>query len=429
MKRYLRILLILVTLFVASNTLIQSRESIPRAHADSLIQHIVIMVKENRTFDNMFGTFPGANGATTYDCKGQILPMNHEPDHLKADLGHTWQNATAAYDNGLMDKFCKNVDAKQYGIDVSDAQFLQADIPNYWQYAQNFALSDNFFSTILGPSFPNHIFTIAGEDDNVDGVVHNSKPRGSSGWGCDSPPQTRVEERNADNQITDVFPCFDFQTLGDLLDQAGITWKYYAPPQGVNGYSWSTYDTINHIRNGPDWTKNVVPYTQFASDAASGQLPQVSWLVQTGKISDHPPYSICKGENWTVSQINAIMGNPDEWASTAIILTWDDWGGFYDHVVPPQGPNPVIQYGFRVPAIVISPYAIPGYVDHTFFTFSSILKFVEDNWGLPSLTGLDGGSNDMMTSFNFNQQPLPPLVLQQRACPAAPNYPDMVFDD
>ncbi len=429
MKKCTRSLLILAMLFVASDTFIPPTESIPRTHADSLIQHIVIMLKENRTFDNMFGVFPGANGATTYNCKGQILPLNHEPDHLKTDLGHTWTNANKAYDNGLMDKFCVNSWSKQHGIDVSDAQFLQADIPNYWLYAQNFALSDNSFSTILGPSFPNHFFAIAGEDDNVDGLVHSSKSPGNSGWGCDSPPQTRVEERDQFNQVTDVFPCFDFQTLGDLLDQAGITWKYYAPPQGTNGYSWSTYDAINHIRNGPDWANNVVPYTQFASDAASGQLPQVSWLVQPGKTSDHPPYSICKGENWTVSQVNAIMGNQDEWASTAIILTWDDWGGFYDHVLPPRGPNPVIQYGFRVPAIVISPYSIPGYVDHTFYTFSSILKFVEDNWGLPSLTGLDGGSNDMQASFNFNQQPLPPLVLQQRTCPSAPNIPDIVIDD
>jgi len=226
-----------------------------------------------------------------------------------------------------------------------------------------------------------------------------------------------------------VYPCFVFHSLGDLLDQAETEQKYFRRSKGTNGYSWSTYDAINHIRNGPDWANNVVPYTQFASDAASGQLPQVSWLVQPGKTSDHPPYSICKGENWTVSQVNAIMGNQDEWASTAIILTWDDWGGFYDHVLPPKGPNPVIQYGFRVPAIVISPYSIPGYVDHTFYTFSSILKLVEDNWGLSSLTGLDGGSNDMQASFNFNQQPLPPLVLQQRTCPSAPNIPDIVIDD
>ncbi len=328
-----------------------------------------------------------------------------------------------------MDKFCANSSSRQNGIDISDAQFHQADIPNYWQYAQNFALSDNFFSTIMGPSFPNHLFAIAGEDNNVDGMLHNSKPGSNTGWGCDSPPSTRVEERNQFNQVTDVFPCFNFQTLGDLLDQAGLTWKFYAPSQGTKGYTWSTYDAINHIRNGPDWKNNVVPYTQFASDAANGQLPHVSWLVQPSNLSDHPPYSVCAGENWTVSQINAVMGNQQLWASTAIVLTWDDWGGFYDHVPPPRGPNPVIQYGFRVPTIVMSPDAIPGYVDHTFYTFSSILKFVEDNWGLPSLTGLDGGSNDMQASFNFNQQPLPPLVLQQRTCPSSPKIPDIVIDD
>jgi phospholipase C len=217
--------------------------------------------------------------------------------------------------------------------------------------------------------------------------------------------------------------------LGDLLDAAGLTWKFYAPSQKEFGYVWSTYDAINHIRNGPDWSKNVVPYTQFAQDAASGNLPNVSWLVQPGNISDHPPYSICRGESWTVSQINPIMGNPTLWASTAIFLTWDDWGGFYDHVAPPRGDNAVIQYGFRVPTIVISPYSQPGYVDNTFFTFSSLLKFVEDDFGLPSLTTLDGNSNDMFSSFNFTQQPLPPLPLQARTCPKASYVAPFAFDD
>ncbi len=429
-NRYYSMLAILIVLGAGVwNTFPGTTPSSRNAHAaqSNPIQHIVIMLKENRSFDTMFGTFPGANGATTYtDQYGHVYPLNHEPNHLDVDPGHTWKYANLAYDHGKMDKFSRNYGAHQFGIDVSDAQFYQSDIPNYWQYAQTFALDDNFFSTILGPSFPNHLFTIAGEDDNVDGVVHKNQ---GYGWGCDSPPGSTVEERDQFNHVSYVYPCFDFQTLGDLLDAANISWAFYAPPQGTSGYVWSTYDAIKHIREGQDWSKNVLPYKQFATDAASGQLPQVSWLVQPGRISDHPPYSECAGENWTVSQINAIMGNQTLWNSTAIILAWDDWGGFYDHVPPPRGPNLVIQYGFRVPAIIISPYAQPGYVDDTFYTMSSMLKFVEDMFGLPPLTGLDGGSNDMFNSFNFSQQPLPPLMLQTRNCPPTPNLPDITIDD
>lgn len=377
------------------------------------IRHIIIMDKENRTFDSMFGTFPGANGATTFTGPdGQVHPLTHQPDHLLRDIDHSPLAAHLAFDGGKMDRFSQIEGAIQTGIDLADSQLDQPDIPNYWSYAQTFTLDDAFFSSILGPSFPNHLFSIAGEDANVDtnpGVLR---------WGCDAPPATSVEQRAPDGTITRTFPCFDFQTLGDVLDARHISWKYYAPGLDQSGYIWSSFDAIRHIRFGPDWQSHVVSYSQFATDAASGTLPAVSWLVEPGGVSDHPPASICAGENWTVQQINAIMSNPAEWAHTAIILTWDDFGGFYDHVRPPPGPNPQIQYGFRVPAIIISPYARPGYVDHTVYTFSSMLKFIEDTFGLPSLTSLDGQANDLLNSFDFSQQPLPPLTLQQRTCPS-----------
>src|SRR5205823_1729220 len=141
------------------------------------------------------------------------------------------------------------------------------------------------------------------------------------------------------------------------------------------------------IRNGLDWNTHVVDFNQFTTDAAAGKLPAVSWLV--GGTGDHPPSSICQGEDWTVQRINAIMSNPTEWAHTAIILTWDDFGGFYDHVVPPKGPNPHSQYGPRVPALIISPYARPGFILHDFSTFSSLLKFAQSIYSLPALKGID----------------------------------------
>src|SRR5205807_2127363 len=134
-----------------------------------------------------------------------------------------------------------------------------------------------------------------------------------------------VEQRAPNGAVTRVYPCFNFQTMADVLDARHVSWKYYAPSQNQSGYVWSSFDAIKHIRFGPDWQNHVVNYTRFASDAASGALPTVSWLVEGGDVSEHPPHSICAGEDWTVQQINAVMGNRREWVRTAIILTWDDF--------------------------------------------------------------------------------------------------------
>ncbi|HEV2339429.1 MAG TPA: alkaline phosphatase family protein [Patescibacteria group bacterium] len=378
------------------------------------IQHIIIMDKENRTFDSMFGTFPGANGTTTYkDANGLSHPLNHQPVALLNDIDHSPNSAHLAYDNGRMDKFSQIRGAMQNGTDEADSQLLQSDISNYWKYAQNFTLDDNFFSTILGPSFANHFFTIAGQDNDVD-----ANPTSAGIWGCDSPANATVEERHANGTIQNVFPCFDnFQTVGDLLNAHSLSWKYYAPDQGTSGYIWSIYDAIKHIRETTQWQQHVVNYSQFAVDASSGNLPAVSWLVEPSNVSDHPPANICTGENWTVQQINAVMSNPALWANTVIILTWDDFGGFYDHVAPPKGSNGQIMYGFRVPAIIISPFAKRGFIDHTMYSFPSAEKLTENIFGLPQLTSLDGQADPFTGSLDMSQQPLSPVTLQARVCP------------
>ncbi|MBV9101743.1 MAG: hypothetical protein JOZ46_05830 [Candidatus Dormibacteraeota bacterium] len=384
-----------------------------RAMATSPLQHIVILMKENRSFDSMFGTFPGANGATTYpDPKGVVHPLNHQPDHLYHDIDHSHVASVRSYDNGKLDKFSLNSGAIQNGVDEADSQLYAGDIPNYWAYARHFTLADRFFSTVAGPSLPNHLFSIAGEDANVDSLI---SPSTGTSWGCDAASGTTVEERAPDGTVTHVFPCFDFPTMADLLDHSKLSWKYYVTP----GSQLQAYDAIRHIRYGADWTTHMADTSKFVSDVQSGNLPAVSWLVLPWNYSDHPGHSICVGENGVVADLNAVMANQSEWSSTAVFLTWDDFGGFYDHVVPPPGPNPQIGYGFRVPAIVISPYAKPGYVDDTMYSFPSMLKFIEDTYGLPSLTSFDGSSNDMFNAFNFSQTPQPPLPLQQRACPAA----------
>jgi phospholipase C len=173
-------------------------------------------------------------------------------------------------------------------------------------------------------------------------------------------------------------------------------------------------------------TRYLVPTEQFMTDAASGNLPTVSWIVTPAQYSEHPPASVCVGENWTVQMLNSLMQGPD-WSSTAVFLTWDDFGGFYDHVAPQQIDN--YGLGFRVPLLVISPYAKKGFIDHTQFEFSSMLRFAEDELGLPTLTNRDKGANNMMDAFDFSQNARPPLVLQQRACNVAFQYTNPNYDD
>jgi phospholipase C len=244
-----------------------------------------------------------------------------------------------------------------------------------------------------------------------------NNPSLGGAWGCDAPRKSTVKQLLPSGAVRETFPCFDMKTITDVLDSRHITWRYYAPSLGQGGYIWSSLDAIRHVRRSPEWTSNVVSYTQFAHDAAAGTLPAVSWLVPFPRGSDHPPFSICGGENWTVDQINAVMSNAEEWQHTAIVVVWDDFGGFYDHVAPPAGPNRSMQYGPRVPALIISPYARHAFVDHSFYTLSSLLKFADSVLGLPALRGMDPKPGNLMNAFDFSQTPLPPLTLATRSCP------------
>jgi len=385
------------------------------------IQHIVFFIKENRTFDNYFGQFPGANGATAgLTSTGATVPLLPAPDQEASDLCHYEQCALTGIDNGKMDMF-DQMPAVSQDFPAppnlrSYVQFSQSQIPNYWTYAGTFTLADNMFSSLWGPSFPNHLYTIAAQNA---GVIDNPSSSKEYAWGCDAQPGTTVPVLSANLQTTSsVFPCFDFQTLGDRIDAtqpSAITWKYYAPPIGESGFQWNAYDAVYHIRYGADWTLNFVNETQFISDALSGNLASVNWVVTPDDVSDHPPSSVCAGENDTVSRINAIMQGP-QWGATAIFLTWDDFGGYYDHVPPPQ----IYTYGLgmRVPLIVISPFAKPNNISHTQYSFESMLSFAENIFGLPPLLSTDTLANNISDSFDFNQNPLPPLILQQRTCPA-----------
>jgi phospholipase C len=424
-------------------------------HTASLpIKHVVFLVKENRTFDVYFGRFPGANGATTAKISdGGTIPIGPLYDVSSPDISHAWEAALIAYNDGGMDKF--DVASANAGI-IDDAgvplafQVAQStDIPNYWLLAQQFVLSDNFFSSLHGPSFPNHLYTIAAQSGGVrdnptwsadSSVAPKAAPGAQPGeaglepdditpinqtsgvWGCDALPRTKVPIIDEEGEVEEIYPCLDFQTLGDELDAAGISWKMYAPATGVDdagfqgsaGYIWTVYDAIRHMRDSPLWAAHVVTTDQFAIDAANGNLPAVSWISTPTPVSEHTPASVCAGENWTVSLLNALGGGPN-WNDTAMFITWDDFGGFYDHVAPQQ--LDIYGLGFRVPLLVVSPYAKQGVVDHTRGEFSSVLKFIETDFTLPPLTDRDKNSADMTQVFDFTQTPRALPTLTPRTCP------------
>jgi phospholipase C len=382
---------------------------IPAWGQSTAISHVVIIIKENRSFDHMFGTLTGVDGARKGKIKsGKTIPLSHAFDQVQ-NPAHTWRAAQLAMDHGKMDGF--NLENGCL-TDLCYTQYYCTDIPNYCSYADHYVIADKFFSSEPTGSYPNHQYLIASQANDV-----RDNPSGDGHvWGCDAPPGERVIVYDPiQKKGKPEFPCFDYATLADLLDKKQLSWRYYAAPPGDPGYEWSSYDAINHIRNGPDWESNVMDVSQFVSDALNGQLPAVTWVVPPALESEHPPAFMSVGENWTVQQVNAVMQGP-QWSSTAIFITWDDWGGFYDHVAPPK-----LDYfgaGIRVPLLVISPYVTPGRRYHKTATFDSLLAFVEANWHLHALTDRDAKANNLMDLFDFNTIPAaPPLILQPRTTP------------
>jgi phospholipase C len=387
------------------------------------IDHIIFVIKENRTFDTLFGQFPGADGATSgRTCDGGTVPIREATDVVR-DVPHSFLDGIAAIDGGKMDCF-ESAGYVQYG---------EKQIPNYWAYARRFVLADRFFSSVYGPTCVEHLWTFASQSDRF---ADCARP-GEFGTGhkefCDDPLETALsfpqldradqekvyaEEDRGPSGVDAVssyfrlrWPCSDVAVLPDLLERAGITWKEYRDPD----FDWvQPLRTVRHVRYSGMY-ENVVSVSRFLPDLRAGKLPQVMWVTPPYHQSDHPPVSLCSGENWFVEMMNAIMQSP-YWDSTAVVLTWDDFGGFYDHVAPPH--LDLYGLGPRVPAIVISPWAKHGYILHDETEFASVLRFIETVFGLPSLTQRDAHTNDMLDAFDFRQEPQAPLILDQRTCPA-----------
>jgi phospholipase C len=238
-------------------------------------------------------------------------------------------------------------------------------------------------------------------------------PKNFYDWGCGAPPGNTISlltEQGVLLPYAGPSPCLTYPTptMGDLMDAAGVTWKYYTPPyvEKTSGALWNAFAAISEVYNGPDWTTNVsMPECTIFTDITNGALPQVSWVVPEQKNSDHPggPNSIDNGPKWVGAVVDAV-GKSQYWNSTAIVITWDDWGGFYDHE-PPAFFDTMGGLGFRVPLIVVSPFVPKGEISHTQYEFGSILKFVEDTFALGSMRTTDVRATSIADMFDLHKAP------------------------
>jgi phospholipase C len=402
----------------------ETPDASPMSILGSHIKHIVVIVQENRSFDNIYAGFPGA-ATQSYGYWGTTKIPLHKVGFVIANRGqidmiHNWHSARVGWDGGKMDGFGDNT----FGTPTDQSQVKswpyaylnRAEVKPYWDMASQYVLSDHMFATMFGGSFTAHVDLISGTTDLKPKLSEVDWPN-QEPWGCDAPRGTTssvLAPGGEPQPGAGPFPCFtQFKTMADTLDAAHVTWKYYVPGirpaigSDPGGLVWSEFSAIKSVRHGPDWAKIVSPPTTVLADAAAGNLPQMTWVIPDFKDSDHSAGNSDEGPSWVAAVVNAIGKGPD-WNSTAIVIVWDDWGGWYDHLPPPQLDWKGL--GVRVPAIVISPFAKKGYVDHTQYEFSSILKLVEQTFnlpvvGAPSFGYTDTRATSMTDAFDFTQKP------------------------
>jgi phospholipase C len=374
------------------------------------IKHVVFLIMENRSFDDMFGRFPGADGTRVGDDHGTRRPLTKGSLQRAHDLPHCYNCNIASIDGGQMDGFNQTAFADQGAF----VQFHPDQITAYWNWAKRYTIADHFFASAIGPSFPNHLYSIAatsgGALDNPwqpPSTLTEMQQQGyAKSWGCDIARDGYTEVIDPEGYMVKVSPCFDFRTEGDLLNAKDIPWAYYAATNSQLGYIWSAYSAIDRYRNDPAlWGEHIRPVDDVIRDISADRLPPVTWITPRFQLSQHPEYNFCWGQNWTIQVIDALMRSP-AWKNTLLVTTWDDYGGFYDHVPPVR--LDFNGLGIRVPAMVISPYAKGGTVDHTTYEFSSVLRFIEDNWRLTQLTQRDRIADGLGGALDFSQPPIPP---------------------
>ena len=415
------------------------------------IQHVIVIMQENRSFDSYFGTYPGADGIPAANAHftggvydpgtGRCDSPYHDPSMINYGGPHSQLDATRDVNSGKMDGFVTRLQAAQHNCasTVDPACALSSvpdvmgyhdarEIPNYWAYANRFTLQDHMFEPNASWSLPEHLFMV-------------------SEWSavC-ATPDDPSSCRNALNNVEYIRHGHDpyaWTDLTYLLHKAAVSWAYYVSPGTQPDCADNAALTCKPVPQGPAtpdiWNPlpgfttvredgqlgNIQSVANFYTAADQGTLPAVSWVVPDGSHSEHPPASVRNGQAYVTKLINSVMRGP-EWSSTAIFLSWDDWGGFYDHVVPPAVDEN--GYGLRVPGLVISPYARSGYIDHQTLSFDAYVKFIEDDFlgGRridPSTDGRPDPRTDVrenasqlgnvVADFDFNKPPRPPLLLPQ----------------
>jgi phospholipase C len=384
---------LIVLLLAGPLTSAQAASGPHSAQTKTPIEHIVTILQENHSFDNYFGTYPGADGYPN----GVNMPVDPSnpgagvvtPWHLGnttlTDLSHSLATFRDQYNNGKMDSFISALNQRNQDGRLSMGYYDGRDIPYYWNLADHYVLFDKFFSSASDGSFANHMYWVAGIPPVVD---HG---------------QT----------LTDKLA--NVPTIFDRLQQAGVSWKFYVQnydptityrDMGSVGNResqviWVPLLNIDRFIDDPALSNHIVDLSQYFVDLEAGNLPAVSYIVPSG-ASEHPPSSLLSGQKFIKNLIQELMRS-SVWDSSAFLLAYDDWGGWYDHVKPPQVDD--YGYGLRVPALLISPYAKEGYIDNTQLDFTSILKFIEENWGIDSLSDRDAAANNFLSAFDFTQAP------------------------
>jgi phospholipase C len=316
------------------------------------------------------------------------------------------------YRGGAMDGFAIG----DYGPYYAYSQFAPADLPSYYTWARRFVLCDNVFASVAGPSYPNHLFFVAGQAggaiDNPENILtrHLNDGRAMKSWGCDAfGEDVFVYVQGEGGEVERHASCFGFQSVGEQLSRRGVDWASYSADPYQAGYIWQAYSAIADVFHDEEmWDEHIWPVDDLLRDVEAGVLPSVTWVTPRFQLSDHPPFSTKHAHNWVTDIVNAIMRS-DVWESVAIFITWDEWGGLYDHVAPPAIDDG--RLGFRVPMLVISPYAKKGYVDDAFAEFSAPLRFISDNWDLPYLTPRIRRSHNYEHVFDFDRPPRRPEPL------------------
>jgi phospholipase C len=416
------------------------------------LQHVVIVMQENRSVDNLFHGYPGADTVNYGYGHGKKYTLKSLSLTDSWDISHSHIQFLEDYAGGKNDGF----DRELLGFKPSCAfprnhpacwlfygpphlatafSFVpRSEIAPYWTMAREYALSDRTFASNNGASYPSHQYMIAGQANHVieNPFFPTPTPPPPNPWGCDAPSSQTTYllkygsakppafSKATGIEVLGPYPCFSYETVADRLDKARISWAYYAPAVGGanNGQIWSAFDAIWQVRFGKDWVRNVKsPETTIFNDIAQKNLPAVAWVVPAWINSDHAGSRSTTGPDWVGSIVNAIGKSP-YWKTTAIVVMWDDWGGWYDHVAPPQYADPRTRayegLGFRVPAIVISPYAKAGYVSHRQHEIASSLRLIEAVFGLRSLGGADQRADAFGDMFDFSQSPIRFRTIQTR---------------